>query len=123
MNHIKVVTVLLRGIRLRCPQCGIGTLYSKWNTLVEKCPHCGSAIERHGGDTRFFTYMSTAFPTGLIVLWMFLFPLTNYLLGQTIILPAWFSGIVLTLPHRKGIAVAVDYLIDLSADEQKRMMI
>ena len=83
------------------------------------CPHCGCAIERRGGDTWFFTYMSTAFLTGLIVLWMFLFPMSNYLLGQIIIIGGWFTGIVLTLPHRKGIAIAIDYLIEQSSQSHE----
>ncbi len=59
--------------------------------------------------------MSTAFLTGLIVLWMFLFPVTDYLIGQIIIILGWFVLIVLTLPHRKGLAVALDYLVDISS--------
>ena len=59
--------------------------------------------------------MSTAFLTGLIVLWMFFFPVTDHLLGQIIIILGWFVLIVLTLPHRKGLAIAIDYLIEQSS--------
>ena len=36
----------------------------------------------------------------------------EYLPGQIIVIIAWFVLIVLTLPHRKGLAIAIDYLIE-----------
>jgi uncharacterized protein (DUF983 family) len=111
-NQVRIITVLARGLRKRCPQCGIGVIYDQWNKLRVQCQHCGCELERRGGDTWFFTYMSTAFLTGVIILWMFLYPMTEYLTGQIIIIIAWFVLIVLTLPHRKGLAIAIDYLIE-----------
>lgn len=107
-----VLPVLVHGILKRCPQCGKGKLYARWNVLHSECSQCGCEFERRGGDTWFFTYMTTAFLTGIIVLWMFLYPITNHLLGQTIVVVGWFVMIVLTLPHRKGIAIAIDYILD-----------
>jgi len=104
--------ILRRGFERHCPQCGKEKIFGRWNVLRKSCPRCGCEIERRGGDTWFFTYMTTAFLTGLFVLWMFLFPMTNHLLGQVILVVGWFVLIVLTLPIRKGLAIAIDYLID-----------
>lgn len=54
--------------------------------------------------------MSTAFFTGLIVVGMFLFAPSNILVGQIAVGLAGVGFIILTLPIRKGIAFAVDYL-------------
>lgn len=39
-------------------------------------------------------------------------PMANQLLRQIIIILGWFVMIVLTLPHRKGLAIAIDYILD-----------
>ena len=101
-----------RGVQLRCPRCGVGKLYGRWNVLVERCPQCGCEIDRRGGDTWFATYMSTAFLTGLIVLWMFLFPMSDHVTGEVIVIAAWFALIVRSLPYRKALAIGFDYWIE-----------
>ena len=80
--------------------------------LVDQCPHCGYDLERRTGDTWFFTYMTTAFITGLIVLAMLLFPPKNHALGLVLVVTAWFFGIVLTLPFRKSLALSFEYYFE-----------
>ena len=41
--------VLLRGFALRCPRCGRGDLFSRWFTMVDRCPRCGLPFERGEG--------------------------------------------------------------------------
>jgi uncharacterized protein (DUF983 family) len=45
-------TLLLRGIRLRCPNCGEGRLRQSWLKLKDKCPSCGLRTDR--GEEDFF---------------------------------------------------------------------
>ena len=33
----------------QCPRCGRGGLFSRWFTLVDRCPRCGLAFERGEG--------------------------------------------------------------------------
>jgi len=113
----ETVTVLKRGLTKHCPHCGKGELFENWNTFQRACPYCGCEFERRGGDTWFFTYMSTAFLAGVFLLWMFLFPMTNYILGNIILVVGWFLLIVLTIPYRKGLAIAIDYLIDTQHED------
>jgi uncharacterized protein (DUF983 family) len=35
---------ILRGIKMRCPQCGIGKLYRGYLKPVAHCAHCGASI-------------------------------------------------------------------------------
>ena len=107
---------LRRGTLQLCPCCGKANLYRKWNMLHDQCPHCGLGLEKRAGDTWFFRYMTTAFLTGVIVLYMFLFPPQNYLLGRIVVVLLWFVLIVLTLPYRKSIGIAVNYLLEERKD-------
>jgi len=55
-------------------------------------------------------YYSTAGFTGLIVGVMLLFRPANLWLGRLAVFAAALVGIILTLPLRKGLALAIDYL-------------
>ena len=102
--------VIKRGLNKRCPQCGQGQLFTSWNAVADRCSSCGYELKQREGDCWFFIYMSTAFFTGLIVAGMFLFVPSNILVGQVAVGLAGVGFIVLTLPIRKGIAFAIDYL-------------
>ena len=108
---------LSRGLRQRCPRCGEGDLFAGWNRLHEKCAVCGLAFERRSGDTWFFMYMSTAGLTGLLVVTMFLLRPRVLWIGQLVVCVAAVVLIGLSLPYRKGIAVALDYLVGRGGEE------
>ena len=102
---------LRRGLCLRCPRCGKGRLFHGWNKLNERCPACGLVYEREAGDTWFFMYMTTAGLTGALVVAMFLLRPRVVWLGQLAIMIAALVVIVSSLPFRKGVAVALNYLV------------
>lgn len=105
-------TAVARGLRGRCPRCGEGPLFQGWNSLRETCPVCGLRYEPRTGDTWFFTYMTTAGLSGALVVVMFLIRPRVLWIGQALILVAALVVIGLSLPMRKGVAVALDYLVD-----------
>ena len=111
-SHPSVAQALLRGLRRRCPRCGEGTLFAGWNRLHERCLVCGLAFEKRSGDTWFFMYMSTAGLTGLLVVTMFLIRPRVLWIGQVLVGLAAIAIIGLSLPIRKGIAIALDYLLE-----------
>jgi uncharacterized protein (DUF983 family) len=109
-DAVPPLLALRRGFRRRCPRCGEGTLFHGWNKLNESCPVCGLLYERQTGDTWFFMYMTTAGLTGVLVVSMFILRPKVVWAGQIAIAIAALVLIVLTLPTRKGIAVALNYL-------------
>ncbi len=38
-----------RALRLRCPRCGEGRLFTGWFAMNERCGHCGLQYEREPG--------------------------------------------------------------------------
>jgi uncharacterized protein (DUF983 family) len=109
-DTVPPLLALRRGFRRRCPRCGEGALFHGWNKLNESCPVCGLLYERRTGDTWFFMYMTTAGLTGVLVVSMFILRPKVVWAGQIAIGVAALVLIVLTLPTRKGIAVALNYL-------------
>ncbi len=41
--------ILLRGLVLRCPNCGQGGLFRQWLRMDDRCPQCGLHFEREEG--------------------------------------------------------------------------
>jgi len=39
-----------RGLRLRCPACGIGKMFYAYLKVNDYCPHCGTAFHHHRAD-------------------------------------------------------------------------
>ena len=107
-----VRTAVARGLRGRCPRCGGGELFQGWNHLRESCSACGLRYEPRTGDTWFFMYMSTAGLTGVLVVIMFLLRPRVLWVGQAIVMAAALALMGLSLPLRKGVAVALDYLVN-----------
>jgi uncharacterized protein (DUF983 family) len=41
---------LLRGLRRRCPRCGVGGSFAGFLAVREACPHCGQTLSHHRAD-------------------------------------------------------------------------
>jgi uncharacterized protein (DUF983 family) len=111
-----VARTLLRGLAKKCPRCGDGPLYERWNHLLPACPVCGLSYDSRSGDTWFFTYVTTAGLTGVLIVGMLLIRPRNILLGELVLLPAALGLIGGSFPYRKGLAIAIDYLVDRSIE-------
>lgn len=101
---------LLRGASRRCPRCGTGPLYERWFRLRERCPTCGLVYEPTAGDTwGFWVVMDRMFVLVAMVLLFFGFRPEGWparmLFLLTIAVP-----LIATMPHRQGIAIALDYV-------------
>lgn len=89
-------------------------MFRGWYTIAERCEACELVYEPNDGDTWAFMYVSTAGITGVfILLMMFGLKPSQLWIGRSILLPAALLAIVATLPRRKGIALALDYLSEL----------
>ncbi|HEX7940276.1 MAG TPA: DUF983 domain-containing protein [Gemmatimonadaceae bacterium] len=49
----RALLLLLRGLTLRCPNCGGGGLFASWFRLKPVCPTCGLPLDREEGEDYF----------------------------------------------------------------------
>jgi uncharacterized protein (DUF983 family) len=49
--------LFLRALRLRCPNCGQGRLFTSWFRMRERCPVCGLRVERGDEGYQVGSYM------------------------------------------------------------------
>ena len=103
------VMALRRGARKRCPRCGEGALFRGWFELRERCSVCALVFEPTPGDTwGFWVFMDRLFLFAAIVLLFFGFRPQGWP-GRIVFLAAVAVPLVATMPHRLGIATAVDW--------------
>src|SRR5438552_10952636 len=100
-----------RAIRLRCPRCGEGKIFRRVLTYSEytNCPRCGLRYDPRG-ESLAFMYVSTAFLTGVMVIVMLLMHPESIASGRTVVIPIALALYVFTLPVRKALAIALNYL-------------
>lgn len=98
-----------RGLRKKCPRCGIGPLFSGFSDLKRSCAECHLKYEQHEGDTWAFMYITTAMITGLfLIVLLWIWPPRSWI-GRSLLGLAAFSAFVVTWPPRKGVAVAFEF--------------
>lgn len=69
-------------------------------------------FESAAGDTWAFMYITTTLLTGLIIVGMLLISPPALWTGRVVVLPLALVVILGSLPYRKGVAIAVEHLID-----------
>lgn len=81
-------TMLSRGVRRKCPQCGSGNLFRGWLTMVDRCPGCDYLFEREEG-----------FFLGAVVV--------SVIITELVIVALIAIGFALTLPDTPVVALAI----------------
>ena len=117
-------TVLLRGLRKRCPRCGERRIFGSWFHLIERCPNCTLRFEREQGG--FLGAMTINFLVS-IVAWVAMFvvvlfftvpdvPVAPLMIASVVVLvvvPLWFY------PRSKTIWAAIEFLVARSEPEYR----
>ena len=111
--------ILVHALRKRCPRCGRGNLFARWYTLHERCDACDLVFEASDGSTWAFMYVTTAAITGLIIVAMLMIGTGSYGVGRLLVLPLALVTITGTLPIRKSLAVALEYVMDIWFDRHE----
>ena len=112
-DTIRLWSTLFRGLRLRCPRCGKGKIFESFFRLRPRCESCDLDITSRSADTWAPIYLSTAGLTGLVIVGMLVLRPANVVIGRLTLATAATTAIVLTLPSRKGAAVALNYFIEV----------
>ena len=96
-------TVLLRGLRKRCPRCGERRIFSSWLHLIERCPFCALTFEREQGG--FLGAMTINFLVA-VVLWVIVLVVVLVMTVPDVpVVPLWFY------PRSKALWAAIEFLV------------
>lgn len=104
------VTALVRGLNRRCPRCGKGALFVRWTTLFPHCGNCEYRYEKDSGDTwAFWVIGDRIFVVIPMALLFFGFTPDDWSI-RFVFFAAVGVPLVLTMPHRLGVCIALEFL-------------
>jgi uncharacterized protein (DUF983 family) len=114
---------LARTLRLRCPRCGQGRLFSGWFTMPKECEACGLHYEREPGyfiGSIYFNYGVTAVIVTAAALSLMMFThvsertLLWTLAPFCVLFPLWFFR------YARALWMAWDHFADPPPDEAQK---
>lgn len=111
--------LLRRALRRKCPQCGEGDLFRSFYTLHDGCECCGMDFDQSEGNTWFFMYFTSGGAVGICFLILFFWrPATEDLPWvSALMISSALTLLIGTLPFRKSLGMAMDYLIEPPHDD------
>jgi uncharacterized protein (DUF983 family) len=99
-----------RGLRRRCPRCGEGPIFEGFINMRKQCTSCGFVFEERSGDTwGFWVLLDRVFLVIPVVLILLGFA-TSSLRLRLLLIGLLLIPLIATMPHRQGVAIALDYL-------------
>lgn len=101
--------LLRRGLARRCPACGRAPLFEGWIRLRARCPDCGVRPLRSQGDHWAFLLVLDRLPLFAILAILYFQLYARSGLLTVAVFAAVVVAYVVTVPHRYGLAVALDY--------------
>ena len=104
--------VLRRGLRKRCPRCGEDPVFQRWHEVKPACTACGLEFQSRESNCWGFMYLSTAAITGIFFVVMLIYRPPSLFLRRTALFFLGLALLTASLPYRKSVALALDFLID-----------
>jgi uncharacterized protein (DUF983 family) len=107
-------TAVRRGLSRRCPRCGEGRLFRRWISANERCSACGLQFQSNHGNTWMFIVITDRIPLLFGIGALFFGFRPHGVLQNTLFLAALAAPLIATMPHRQGMAMALDYVVGRS---------
>ncbi len=115
MDTERATRILRRGIKLRCPDCGLGPLYRSPFRMNTHCDYCGLIYEREQGYFIGAIYFNVIATESLLLGTLVVYGLITARIDQTILTAL--IALALTLPlvffhHSRSLWLCVDYILN-----------
>ena len=124
MDIRKVKTVLMRGLKLKCPDCGQAGIYESLLQVRHHCTHCGLIFQREQGYFTGALYVNIAVAEGSVLLAFLicmLIGVTNTDRMFAILIAVSAIAPLLFFLHSRSFWLCFDYLIDPTRPHVKQM--
>jgi uncharacterized protein (DUF983 family) len=107
-------TAVRRGLSRRCPRCGEGKLFRRWISANQHCSACGLEFQSNHGNTWMFIVITDRIPLMFGIGALFLGFKPHGVLQNSTFLFLLAAPLIATMPHRQGMAMALDYVLGRS---------
>ena len=102
---------ILRGWRLRCPNCGAGPLLKGYLTVRDNCPVCAEDLHHQRADDgpAYLTILIVGHLMAPLILWSFVHYRPDPMTLATIFTVGTVALSLYLLPRLKGVVVAIQW--------------
>lgn len=104
---------LFRGVTRRCPNCGVGKLFSSYLKPRDSCAHCGESFAGFEADDG-PAWLTVGAVTIIVVSLLFTLESSgrfSYAIEMSIVLPITIALALLLLPLTKGFFISALWLL------------
>ena len=122
---VRPVVRILRGLTLRCAECGRGGILLSWFQLRAACPHCGLLLDRGARDFFVGAYLinliiaEMVFAIGFSVWMMRSWPNIPWDMVQWVSIVAIIAAPLITYPFTRTTWLAVDLVFQPPTDHDR----
>ena len=115
MDSGRVNRILGRGLRLRCPDCGLGPLYRSLFKMNTHCEYCGLVYEREQGYFVGAIYLNVIATESLLLGTLVVYGLITGRISQTILTVLVVLALALPLVffhHSRSFWLCIDHVLN-----------
>ena len=120
MNIAKARLALVRGLRLRCPRCGRGSVFRMVFRMRDHCTDCGLVFHREQGYFVGAIYLNVI-ATEALILAVFIFSFfISGIFSDSVFIVFYVISVVFPLVfyhHSRSLWLAFDHFLDPSSSE------
>jgi uncharacterized protein (DUF983 family) len=124
MDIRKTATVLMRGLMLKCPDCGQAGIYQSLLQVKHHCPNCGLIFQREQGYFTGALYVNIAVAEGSVLLAFLIcmiIGVSNIDRMFTILIAISAVAPLAFFLHSRSFWLCFDYLVDPTRPHVKQM--
>jgi len=114
---------LARGLRLKCPDCGLGSLYASLFRMHARCYYCDLIFEREQGYFIGAIYINIIATESTVLLTLLIYGLITGTVDQRILTILFVLAIILPLiffHHSKSLWLCIDHILNPSERQATR---
>ena len=118
MDTGRARTILLRGLRLKCPDCGQTSLYGSFFKMRHHCAHCGLVFEREQGYFIGALYINVIATESLLLFLFILYYMTRPVSEDALYMVLFSLALILPLiffRHSRSLWLSIDHIIEPNA--------
>jgi uncharacterized protein (DUF983 family) len=110
-SELTLGTVLVRGLRGRCPRCGVGSVFDGYLKVADQCDHC--RLQLHGHDSGDAAVVPAILLIGSLVVGLAIYVELTFMPPLWLHVVIWAPVILvmtgLLLPLLKGLGIALQF--------------
>lgn len=124
MDTARARRILIRGLKLRCPECGLGKLYRAPFRMNPHCDYCDLVYEREQGYFIGAVYLNVIGTESLLLGTLIVYGLITGKVNQTILTALIVLALGLPLlffHHSRSLWLSIDHILNPRERPKKQM--